>query len=102
MSHIVSTEEFKEKVLNSKGKVLVDFSAVWCGPCKIMEPIINQIEKEMAGKVAVYGVDVDELPDVAGAFRVMSIPTLIVFEDGVPVKQTLGAQPKANVLALLA
>lgn len=100
MTQVLSSAEFKEKVLDEKGPVLVDFFATWCGPCKMLAPTIEQIEKEMAGKAHIYKIDVDESPDIAGQYRVMSVPTLIVFENGKVKNQTMGAQPKAAVMSL--
>ena len=100
MTQKITSAEFEEKILKAKTPVLVDFFATWCGPCKMMAPVIDEIAKEKAGEAAVYSVDVDECPDIAGRYGIMSIPTLIVFENGEVKNQTLGAQPKANVLSL--
>ena len=80
----------------------MDFFATWCGPCKMMSPVIDEIAAEKAGVVDVFKIDVDENQSIAQKYQVMSIPTLIVFEHGQVKKQTLGAQPKAAVLDLLA
>lgn len=101
MSEICSAEEFQAKVLEAQGKVLVDFSATWCGPCQRLAPILAEVADELAGQVAVYTVDVDECPAVAANFGVSCVPTLIVFEDGKVENQTMGLQPKKNILALL-
>ncbi len=90
---------FKSEVLNSTVPVLVDFWAEWCGPCKMLSPIIDQVATELNGKLKVAKVNVDEAPDLAGEYSVMSIPTLIVFKNGKPVDQFVGAMPKDKLLA---
>lgn len=98
---IKSADEFQTKVLDADTPVLVDFFATWCGPCRMVAPIVEEIAAEKAGQVAVYKVDIDETPDLAAKYQVSSVPTLIVFEGGQIKNQTLGAQPKQNILALL-
>ncbi len=98
MAEVITPSEFQSKVLNASGKVLVDFFATWCGPCKMLAPVIDEIAAEKPGQV--YKVDIDESPDLAMEYGVNSVPTLIVFEGGKPVRQAIGAQPKQNVLAL--
>ncbi|CAM2755447.1 MULTISPECIES: thioredoxin [Slackia] len=102
MAEIINAANFEEKVLKNSKPVLVDFFATWCGPCKMMSPVIDEIAAEKAGVVDVFKIDVDENQSIAQKYQVMSIPTLIVFEHGQVKKQTLGAQPKAAVLDLLA
>ena len=102
MAEIINAANFEEKVLKNSKPVLVDFFATWCGPCKMMSPVIDEIAAEKAGVVDVFKNDVDENQSIAQKYQVMSIPTLIVFEHGQVKKQTLGAQPKAAVLDLLA
>ena len=92
---------FKTEVLDSSIPVLVDFWAEWCGPCKMLSPIVDQVASELAGKLKVAKLNVDESPDLAGQFNVMSIPTLIVFKKGEPVDQFVGAMPKDKLLAKL-
>lgn len=98
---IKSADEFQTKVLDADTPVLVDFFATWCGPCRMVAPVIEEIAAEKAGEVAVYKVDIDATPELANQYRVSSVPTLIVFQDGQVKNQTLGAQPKQNILALL-
>ena len=98
---IKTTDEFQTKVLDAKGPVLVDFFATWCGPCRMVAPVIDEIAAEKAGSLAVYKVDIDQSPDLAGRYGVSSVPTLIAFENGQVKNQTLGAQPKQNILAML-
>lgn len=103
MSEVIITKDnFEAEVLQSDIPVLVDFWASWCGPCKMLSPIIAQIAEEQAGKVKVGKVNVDEQPELAAQFRIMSIPTLLVFKNGEVVNQSLGVQPKEQVEALFA
>ena len=101
MTKVISSAEFQSEVINADKPVLVDFFATWCGPCKRVAPVVDEIEKEMSGKVAVYKLDIDQSPDIASQFGVMSVPTFIYFENGQPKKQMLGAQPKAQILELI-
>ena len=98
MSEITITKEnFEAEVLQSELPVLVDFWASWCGPCKMIAPAVAEIAQEQAGKVKVGKVNVDEQPELAGSFQVNSIPTLMLFRDGQPVKVTVGAMPKEQI-----
>ncbi|EOS52668.1 thioredoxin [Adlercreutzia caecimuris] len=98
---IKSADEFETKVLKATGPVLVDFFATWCGPCRMVAPVIDEIAAEKAGEVSVYKVDIDQSPDLAFKYQVSSVPTLIVFENGQVKNERLGAQPKQNILAML-
>ena len=89
---------FDEQVGSSDEVVLVDFWAEWCGPCKMIAPILEEIAGEQAGKVRIAKVNVDDNPDLARRFDVMSIPTLIVFKDGTPQKRMIGAKGKGQLL----
>lgn len=102
MSEAVTSADFQSKVLESDVPVLVDFFATWCGPCRMLAPVLEEVATEVAGKVKVVKLDIDQSPDIAQRYGVMSVPTLIVFENGQVKRQTVGAQPKQNVLALLA
>jgi thioredoxin 1 len=96
----VTSADFQQKVIGSTEPVLVDFFATWCGPCRMMGPTIEEIAQEKQGSAKVYQLDIDESPDIAQRFSVMSVPTFIVFEGGKVKTQTIGAQPKGNILAL--
>lgn len=96
----ITKDNFQTEVLEAQGTVLVDFWASWCGPCKMIGPIIDQIADERTD-VKVGKVNVDDEPELAAKFKVMSIPTLIVFKDGQVVTQSMGAKPKAAILAML-
>ena len=85
----------------AKGTVLVDFWAPWCGPCRMVSPILEQIAEEVDGKATIAKVNVDLQPDIAQRFNVMSIPTLIVFKNGKTAQTLVGAHPKASILKLL-
>jgi thioredoxin 1 len=94
MALVFTSENFKEEVLDSDIPVLVDFWAVWCGPCKMLTPTIDQIAKEFDGKVKVGKVNVDENQQLAAQYGIMSIPTVIIFKNGKVVEQFIGVQPK--------
>ena len=90
---------FDEEIAGSTADVvIVDFWAEWCGPCKMIAPILEEIASEQAGKVTVAKLNVDDNPDAARRFEVMSIPTLIVFKDGQPVRRLIGAKGKGQLL----
>lgn len=93
-------ENFKEEVLESKGFVLVDFYANWCGPCKMLSPVIHQVAEEYAGVVKVGKVDVDAEMELANKYGIVSIPTLILFKDGVPYKKSLGYVSKDAIVKM--
>ncbi|MEG2747677.1 MAG: thioredoxin [Gordonibacter sp.] len=102
MSEVVVSSDFQSKVLDAQGPVLVDFFATWCGPCKMLTPTVDEIAAEQVGKASVYKLDIDQSPDIAQRYGVMSVPTLIVFENGQVKKQAVGVQPKQNILSMLA
>lgn len=98
---IKDQNSFKTEVLESEIPVLVDFFATWCGPCKMLAPVIDQIAAEYEGRVKVFKVDVDECREPAMEYGISSIPTLIVFKDGKAVQTKLGFMPKPAVAALI-
>jgi thioredoxin 1 len=98
----VSDDSFAEDVLASNTPVLVDFWATWCGPCRMVAPVLEEIASEKAGALTVAKLDVDANPSTARDFQVVSIPTLILFKDGQPVKRIVGAKGKAALLREIA
>ena len=97
----ITRENFENEVMKSNIPVLIDFWAPWCGPCRMMGPIIEQLAEEYEGKAKVGKVNVDEDGELSQAFGVMSIPTIVLVKDGKVVKQAVGARPKAEVEAKL-
>ena len=91
MADAVSDKTFEQEVLKSTEPVLVDFFAEWCGPCKAMAPALEQVAKEMQGKIKVVKLDVDQNPSVTGQYGIRAMPTLILFKDGKPAAQHTGA-----------
>lgn len=101
MIHHLTESDFHSFIESSEKPVLVDFWATWCGPCRMLAPVIEEIAQERED-VAVCKVDVDEAPGLAQEFGVMSIPTVLVFKNGEAVTGCVGVRPKADILALLA
>jgi thioredoxin 1 len=97
----VKSSGFKDVVLNSDVPVLVDFWASWCGPCKALTPIFEQLSQQYEGKVKFVKVNVDECPDIAGSYRIMNIPTVLLFKDGQVVEKLIGLRPAAYISDLI-
>ena len=96
----ITKENFHKEVMLSEKPVLVDFWAPWCGPCRMVGPLVDEIAEER-DDIKVGKINVDEEPELAAQFQIMSIPTLIVFKDGEMVSKTMGARPKAQINALI-
>lgn len=91
----IKSDKFQKEVLESKVPVLVDFSATWCGPCKMMGPVLEEISAEYEGKVKVFKVDIDESMDLAEKYQIMSVPNMLFFKNGKAVDGVVGATPQA-------
>lgn len=101
MEVILTNDNFDEEVLNSDKPVLVDFWADWCGPCKMLAPIIEEVAKDLEGTIKVGKLNVDEAPDIAARYGISSIPTLIVFKDKEEKNRGVGVMTKAQIEAML-
>lgn len=97
----VTDANFVSDVLQSDKPVLVDFWAEWCAPCRKVEPLLEEIAGEMGDKVRIVKLNIDENPETARAYRVMSVPTLTVFKGGTPVRSVAGARPKGDLVKLI-
>jgi thioredoxin 1 len=89
------------QVMKAPGLVMVDFWAVWCGPCQMVAPIVDELANEYTGKLKVMKLNTDENPEIAGRYQVMSIPTILFFKDGKPVEKLIGARPKRQFKELI-
>ena len=97
MAKIATNTSFQDLIQDSK-LVVVDFWAVWCGPCRMLSPILDEVEEEMADKITVVKVNVDDADQIAMQYRIMSIPTLMFFKNGQVVDKTVGAMPKNQLI----
>ncbi len=97
MADTVTSATWEEEVLNAPGLVMVDFWAPWCGPCKMLSPIVDEVAKAYDGRLKVLKLNTDESPDVSGRYRIMGIPALMFFRGGQPVDLVVGALPKARL-----
>lgn len=97
----ITSKNFEEEVSKSNVPVLLDFWASWCGPCKMVSPIVDEVAKEVSGSAKVGKINVDEEQELAQAFNIMSIPTLIVINNGKLVKQAVGVRSKQEILEML-
>lgn len=98
---VITKDNFQSEVMDSEQPVLLDFWASWCGPCRMVSPLVDQIAEEMAGTAKVGKINVDEQPELASQFGVMSIPTLAVVKGGEVVKKAVGARPKDEIIAMI-
>lgn len=97
----LTAQDFEKEVLLSEDPVLIDFFATWCGPCRALSPVVDEIAEERAGKLRVLKCDIDQQPDLASRFDIMSVPTLVLLKGGRTVETMVGAQPKSRLLATI-
>lgn len=97
----ITEQNFEKEVLNSKDTVLLDFWASWCGPCRMLSPVVEEISNEYFDKVKVGKVNVDEQSELAQKFGIMSIPTLMVFKNGEHIDTKIGVRPKTEIISML-
>jgi thioredoxin 1 len=98
---VLTGTTFDEEVASSEVPLVVDFWAEWCGPCRMVAPVLEAIAAEHGGRIRVAKLNVDDAPDVARRYEIMSIPTLLVFQDGIPKKRLIGAKGKAQLVSEL-
>lgn len=94
---VLTEAEFNEKIGQSEKPVVIDFSATWCGPCKMLEPVVEKLSEEWVGKAEVYKIDIDQTPSIAQNFQVMGVPTLMLFKNGEVVASLVGFKTKRTI-----
>jgi len=99
MAQVINSEEFNNLVEHVEGIAVVDFFATWCGPCKMLAPVFQEVGNELEGKAKFYKIDIDESLDIARQFNVSTVPTIIIFRNGEPVERLVGFMPKENLAA---
>lgn len=95
----VTTSTWDDEVINAKGLVMIDFWAAWCGPCRMISPTVEELAKEYSGKVKVMKLNTDENAEIATRYKIMGIPTIMFFKDGVKIEQIVGVVPKQQLKA---
>ena len=101
MVKIIDNKQFETEVKNAPGVCLVDFFATWCGPCTMLAPTIEELSEEFSGSVKFFKIDIDKFPDLAMEYKIMSIPTVILFKDGQPTGKIVGLRDKADYIDLM-
>lgn len=101
MAVVITKDDFQKEVLEAKVPVLVDFFATWCGPCKMLAPILDQLSEQTGQEAKVFKVDIDQSPELAAEYAITSVPTLIVFKEGKPAETSVGAKPLPQLKAML-
>ena len=99
MAQVISSNEFNNLVQNAEGIAVVDFFATWCGPCKMLAPVFQEVGNELEGKANFYKIDIDASLDIARQFSVSTVPTVIIFRNGEPIERLVGFMPKENLLS---
>ena len=97
MAQVISSEEFNNLVEHIEGIAVVDFFATWCGPCKMLAPVFQELANEFEGKADFYKIDIDASLDIARQFSVSTVPTVIIFRNGEPIERLVGFMPKENL-----
>ena len=99
MAQVINSEEFNYLVQHTEGIAVVDFFATWCGPCKMLAPVFQEVGNELEGKANFYKIDIDASLDIARQFSVSTVPTVIIFRNGEPIERLVGFMPKENLLS---